>query len=378
MARGSVKRITTPKRKRVVWEARLNVADREGKRHQLRRRFGTKREAEKWLSEKESAVWVDGIGVTPTMTVAEYGTLWMARKEREWAPSTTYARRSTWQHRILPVFGQRRLTEITRVECQRFLDALAERYAPNYVRIIATQLRSMLNDAVRDELITRNPASRLTLPRIPRRDPVVWTAEQARHFLASLPPGNTRTLAAVMLYTGARIGEALALRWRAIDVEAGHLRIVATMSLTVTGAAYVSERTKTEASRRTVPITAALASILCDHRDRQREWLQQTGHTNSDDLVFLDPTGNLWHTNTARAALGRAIRATDVPVIPPHNMRHSFSTLMLEAGVHPLVVSRLLGHSGIGITMDIYTHPSAQIHQDAIGKLGDLIGSDDD
>lgn len=375
MPRGTITRITTDKRKRTRWEARLNVKDRDGKRHQLRRRFDTKAEAERWLSETESSVWVDGISVTPTMTVAAYGTLWMERMEREWRPSTIYARRSTWKLRILPVLGDRRLADLTRRDCQRFVDTLASQYAPNYTRVIATQLRSMLESAVHDELIPRNPASRLNLPRIQRSTPLTWTDDQARTFLATTPPSNVRTLAAVMLHTGMRLGEALGLRWRVVDLKGRSLRIIATMSVDTNGSAEVRDWTKTESSLRTLPIAADLAAILTEHRERQQQWLEDMGYDNPDDLVFLDARGQRWHANTARAALDRAIKASDLPRIPPHSMRHTAASLLLSAGVPTKIVQELLGHHSIAMTSDIYQHVDPAMRATATDRLGALLSS---
>ncbi len=373
MARGTIRKITTPSRKDARWEARLSGRDRDGARRQFRRRFSTRKAAEAWLSATETSVVVDGISVSPEMTVAQYGSLWMARMEREWASSTTYACRSRWRNRIVPALGDRRLDDLRRIDCQRFVDRLSTGdYSASYVRGVTTQLRSMLNSAVRDELIVRNPASSLTLPRLPKRTPATWTGAQCQAFLAHIRQRPIYPIVALMLATGMRIGETLGLSWRNVDLDAGQLRVVATMSLSANGEAYVSPTTKTDASRRTIPIPAPVRQMLRDHQDRQyaQDW------PNPHELVFLNTAGDRFHPSAAREMIRRAIAETDLPPLSPHGFRHSAASLLLSAGTPAKVVQELLGHSSIAMTMDIYSHLGPDMRQHATDELGALLTGD--
>lgn len=378
MARGSIKRMQTPKTKRIVWEARLAVVDRAGKRRHLRRRFPTKAKAENWLSETEAAVIVDGISVSPSMTAGAYAEVWLARMATTWTPGTTRRAEQYWKHQLAPILGEVRLDNIDRARCQATIDALTQAgYAPRTVHTALAQLRSLLNAAVADGLIPRNPAQRLTLPRIDRREPSRWTPAQTRSFLDSIAGTDLHALGMVLVMTGLRIGEVMGLRWRAIDWSRGTLRVAATVAVAPDGGMAIREDVKSPASRRTVPLPPALVEVLRAHRDRQVAWLDQRGLDNPDDRVFLDATGAGLHPATARLHLRKAMEAAGVPVLTPHDLRHQAATQLMEAGVHPLVVSRLLGHAHIAVTLGIYSHPSEALTRDAVDTLAGLLDGDD-
>jgi integrase len=350
------------------------VGIENGQRRQFRRRFETRKAAEAWLSETEHQIHADGIGITPEITLAAYAAIWHARMERIWAPSTTRLRLSTWRMHIAPQLGAKRVTAITRADCQAMVDRMV--YAglkPNTVIVCAQHVTAMLGAAVADEIVTHNRASGLHLPRAHRTEPVTWTADQARCFIAAKAGTQVGVVDHLMLATGMRVGEALALSWESVDLEQRRIRIIATLQVSIDNGVDIAQTTKTASSRRTVPITPDLARDLADHRARQAETLQERGQRNRRNLVFASPAGERVHPQRLRYEMDGAMLRLDLPRLTLHGFRHTAATLMLSAGVPAKVAQEMLGHATIALTMDTYSHVSLGMTRDASDTLGALL-----
>lgn len=378
MARGTIRKITTPNRRETRWEARYAGYDRTGTRRQFRRRFATRAAAERWLAEFEAKRYTDGISISPTMTLAEYAAVWHERMARTWAPSTTRHRLSNWRRNLEPALGHRKIADITRADCQRLVDELVRAgQKPNSIVTAMAHLTAMLHAAVEDEVITHNRAAGLRLPRPRPTPPVTWTAAQARAFITGTAGTQAGRVGHVMLATGARVGEVLALRWREVDLDRGQLRIVATMQLTIDGELDIADTTKTASSRRTIPLAPSLVDVLAEHRATQAAVFAERGIRNRRDLVFPSAIGERLHPGTLRYQLIEQMRRLELPVLTPHGFRHTAATLLLEAGVPAKVVQEMLGHKTISMTLDTYSHVTTGMRQQAVEVLDRLTTSDE-
>jgi integrase len=159
----------------------------------------------------------------------------------------------------------------------------------------------------------------------------------------------------VALTLGLRLGEVLGLRWVDIDLDAGTLRVTQTVQRV--GGVLVIGQPKTPRSRRTLPLTAALARSLVAHREQQEADRLRAGASWADGgLVFATRAGApLEPCNTVRAFKALLARA-GLPDIRFHDLRHACASFLVAAGHHPRVVMETLGHSQIAVTMDTYAH----------------------
>jgi integrase len=166
--------------------------------------------------------------------------------------------------------------------------------------------------------------------------------------------------------TGMRQGELLGLRWQDVDVERRRLQLV--------------RRLKTRQSRRAVVLSELAATALVDHRDRQAAEREQQGAGWEDHgLVFTNSVGGPLDPNNLRQrSFFPLLEHAGLPRIRFHDLRHSCATLLLSEGVHPKIVSDLLGHSQIGITLDLYSHVTATMQAVAAEAMGRLLGGQDD
>ena len=253
-------------------------------------------------------------------------------------------------------FGLITLDKLRPSDVESLVLTLRERkLSDSTIRSIYTVLRAALDGAVRDGLLARNPAAAVTRPGIERKEARHLDPADVARLLAALE--GHRYLPAVVLiaFTGLRKGEALALRWADLDLDDGTLRVSATLNRV--SRSLVSSEPKTPRSRRVVPLSPDLVSMLKRHRTAQkRERLVAANQWADTGLVFttefgtpVDPRNLLRVVQSAAAQIG----LEDVDV---HTLRHSVATAWMAAGVPIKVVADLLGHSSISVTGDLYQH----------------------
>jgi integrase len=240
--------------------------------------------------------------------------------------------------------------------------------ARSTVRLVHIVLRKALGDAVRKGTLAQNVAARATVPErrpsgepapVPGRGrprPGVWSAAEVRRFVAAVEGDRLRALWVVLVNCGLRRGEALGLGWADVDLAAGRLAVRRCL-VTVNGAAQWSppKTPKSERSFRLDPVTVA---ALKAHRARQlaERLAVGAGWRPTDDLVFAEPGGSPLDPAAVSKRFLTLARRAGLPRIRLHDLRHSYATNALRAGVPVKVVSTRLGHASVAITLDIYAH----------------------
>ena len=266
------------------------------------------------------------------------------------------------------------------------VEALTERMrasglSDSTVRTTYTVLRAVLDGAVRDRLIAENVAVKVKRPAVTSR---ADGRDEARHLspidvrAVLEAAAGTRHAAVLSLIatTGIRRGEALALRWEDVDLEAGVVRVRGTLSRV--GAELLWTVPKTAKSRRDVKITPGTAALLKSHRVAQATEKLRAGSqwSNARGLVFTTELGQPIDPRNLFRAFVAAVKRSgiDGDGVGLHTLRHSAATAMLDAGVPLHVVSRMLGHSSVAITGDIYGHADDVRQRDASDLLGAALG----
>jgi integrase len=331
--------------------------DASGKRIQRTRRgFATKKACE----AERAAELVDrrrGTHIEPSTTpLSVYLERWLTETAGNHSGATHYAYETIVRTRIVPALGTVPLAALNALTLSRFYRTLGERYAPTTVTSTHTCLRAALKQAVRWRLISRAPTDDVTLAVGKAKVKVVWTAEEARRFLAS----NDDALFRFLLDSLCRLGEALALTWADLDLDAGIVTINATRTVDGEGKSHTRVGTKAGNARR-IELMPETTAALRSHRTLQLEQRLRVGPLwHDDDLVFERGDGRHWHPDSIRTELRRACQAAGVPVLTPHGLRHTGATIAVAQGVPLHAVMRRLGHSNIGLTSSLYAHASPE------------------
>lgn len=314
---------------------------------------------------------------------------WLDRRRAELRPSTLRCYRQTIACYLLPHLGEVGLGELDRRLLERHYLHLLDRggrgggpLSPRTVQLTHAVLHRALRDAQLDGLLDNNPAE---LARTPRRDPhevetdeelQVWDSRQVAAFLALVDGHPWRTLWHLALGTGARRSELLGLRWR--DVDLGTAQVTIRRGLTVVDGVARLLQTKTSRAR-TLSVGSSVVEAMHQRRTQQEADRQAADGAWSDrfGLVLTEQDGRHLDPMGVTREFRRLVRASDLPVIRLHDLRHTHASLLLEQGVTAKVVSDRLGHTTIAMTMDIYAHLLPAMDQDAAARLEQAVhGSD--
>ncbi len=278
---------------------------------------------------------------------------------------------------LIPNLGQRRLQKLRSLHIQSYLAEALQRgrkdgreggLSPQTIRHHHRVLHLALKQAVRWQLLTRNPADEVDPPRVPHREMNVLTEEQLQVLLNLAKDSELYIPILIAATTGMRRGEVLALRWSDIDFERSTAVVQRSLSST-RGGSRIKE-TKSRRGRRTVALLQTCLAALRRHKADQGRNRLRLGPLYQDlDLVCARLHGT--HMDPAEVSSGFAsiIRNSNLPKVRLHDLRHSHATHLLRQNVHPKIVSERLGHSTISITLDTYSHVVPGMQDEAVQKL---------
>lgn len=232
-------------------------------------------------------------------------------------------------------------------------------------------LRAALQDAVEDELISRNVARSVKVGGSNDYKVRAFSAPEAKRLLKAAEPHRLRALWAVALSMGLRRGEALGLMWSDIDLSGG--RLVVRQALHRVDGKLKLEDVKTEGSNATLPLPRSLVPILREHRKRQMEERFAAGSDwKESGLVFTTKLGKPIEPRNVNRMFHALCTKAGVPQVRVHDLRHSCATLLFTQGVEAATVQRILRHSSISVTTGIYMEVIEAVKRDALDSMDSL------
>lgn len=364
---------TRHKRSDGRWEWRITLG---GKRRSFYGR--TEREARE---KKNAAIqrWESGLRGDASLTVGDYLTRWVADVAPERVRANTL--RNYHKHldlHILPHLGRVRLDRLTVPQVNGWLASLVDSgLKPSTVNTVRSTLAVALDAAVAEGLVLRNVARLATARRDEPVQVVTYTADEARTLLAASSEDRDGPLIAVAMGTGLRLGELLALRWDAVDLDARTVRVEATLTWrSGRPRVPVFGPPKTARSRRTVWLTGVAGDALRRQRVQVNEWRLRSGGDWQDyGCVFPTLTGRPQDPANVIQRVQRVMREAGVPVRTFHALRHWYATVLMGEGLNPRLVADLMGHASAATTMDTYTHPGMDAQAQAADVIDRALGS---
>ena len=306
--------------------------------------------------------------------VSAYLERWLADAVKHSVRPRTYENYDLCVRRLLPFIGRSRLRALSAEQIQFALGKLLDSgMAARSVRQVHMVLRKALKQGVLWRLLVTNPSDAVSAPRPERKEMRTLSEDEIRHFLTVTRGRRDYGLWVLLVTTGLRLGEALALRWSDLEMKEGQATIKRAVQRQ-RGAGLVFVEPKSARSRRTVPIPHETIDVLeeqrkCNDRDRQKAgelW-------NENDLVFPTPVGRPRDSAYRSAAFHVALHRAGLPRMRLHDLRHTAATHLLTKHVHPKVVQDLLGHSTIAITLDTYSHVLPALAKEAGGHMSSLV-----
>jgi integrase len=311
-----------------------------------KRGFGTRREAAQFANTVEVSK-LTGAYVAPTLgkiTVGDLGPAWLERQRGHIKPSGFRSTESAWRVHVAPHWRRVRIGEVRHTDVAAWTAQLSTSHSATIVRTVYSVLARILDDAVRDRLITANPARGVKMPKRPARRNVYLTATQLQRLADE--SGAYGSLVLVLGVSGLRWGEAAALR--VCDVDFLRRRISLHCNAVTVGSQVVVGTLKGNKNRTVVVPGFVVDAIAVTAAGKDRGELLWPA-TNGG---YLRPPGvRSWLDN----AVKRAQKADPgFPRITAHALRHTAASLAIHAGANPLVVQRMLGHASAAMTLDVY------------------------
>lgn len=308
-------------------------------------------------------------------TVEQYMTSWLETKAPDIRTPTSELYASRIRLYILPVIGKVRLTALTAQHIQQVISGcLAAGLSGKTANEVYGLLHQALRAAERLGLVAHDVSERVSRPRGKTREIRPLSPDEMNHFLDVARGHWIEPLFRLALTTGMRQGELLALKWRDVDLDRHRLSVVSSMRFR--GGEPVYAEPKTKRSRRRIAIAPEMSAALREHRHQQRAWRMKAGPAwqgDRYDAVFSDELGFPLHYARVVWQFKRLLAKAGLPSIRFHDLRHTCATLALAQGVNPKIVSEMLGHSSVSITLDIYSHVLPHMQEDAARAIGDTL-----
>ena len=317
--------------------------------------------------------------------VGDFADAWLAQIERTRTYGTWRRYRAVVRTYVMPTLGHIRLDRLTHADVQHCVDLVVDQAKIATAETLRLVLHGMCKLAVRRGLLTTNPVVDIALPPRQRRDYRVLAVHEAQSLLDVCRMGNARLrqlypIAHLMLHTGLRRGEALGLRWGAVDFE--HRTVDVREQLRRQPGGFGLGPTKT-GERRLVFAGEPLMVVLARHKREQDALREQLGPAYADrGFVFTRLDGRArTHgvpigPNTLSRWFAEALQVAGLPALRIHDLRDTYATLAIAAGVDLVTVSEQLGHSSITMTADRYVHPHSTTKRDTADRLADALAGE--
>jgi integrase len=313
-----------------------------------------------------------------SITVEEFATGFLERETAGKAQKTAAAYRWELNH-ALRFLGKQRLQSVKPLHVRQMLDRMASEgwtpkptkaqekrgekpanrpYTPRTIKKALERLTVLFRDALRLEIIHRNPCEGIEVKTAPvEAVGRVLEADELAILLKACDAHPTMgMLFRLMLDTGLRKGEALALTWADIDLEASPPRLSVSKSWSSLGGVKggIMTKPKSKNSKRAVPIPPDTASRL---RALRTATVEKYGRGIQGLYLFGSPINNTpFEPNAPNHALARICKREGLKPIRPHDLRHTFGSILLANGVKLEVVSKRMGHASSTITLNVYRH----------------------
>ena len=368
---------TITRRKDGRWEARYTVVTANGPKRKVlygKTRADVSAKLTKAMADRDVGLVFDAAG----STVGDYLDRWLSDAVKGTVRESTYSRdKYLVTNHIKPALGRLKLKNLNAMHLQGlYRERLDSGLSASTVQKIHHVLHKGLRQAVRWNLIPRNPADEVKAPAPTSKEMHPLSAEEARRLLDAAQGDRFEALYVLAVHTGMRRGELLGLKWDDVDLENATVRVRRTLTRIDNGRRLALGPPKNKKSRRTVRLTERAVEALRSHLERQLAEIEALGDLYKDQgLVFTTEAGTLINpSNLRQRSLASLLKRAGLPQITFHDLRHTCASLLFQKNVHPKFVQELLGHASVAITLDTYSHMLPGMGGEAADAMGEVLG----
>ncbi|WP_010630874.1 tyrosine-type recombinase/integrase [Sporolactobacillus vineae] len=352
------------------WEYRIMYRDpvTEKYREKTKGGFRTKKEAQVEASDIEEKIYLGQTTIVKSrdMLIKNWLNEWFEVYNEGITEKTRSYRQHYLQDIIIPILGGYRLATLTKTKYQRFINQLMKKYKRRTVQSIHSIFCTAINKAVELEMLPFNKFQNVS---ITTKDDVIktnyLTKDEVKTFMdaAGTSPFHHFIMVSLLLRTGMRKGEMLALTWG--DVDLIHKRIKITKSRDNTGC----HPPKTASSIRTIAIDDTLIAQLKKYQTWQKKERLKHKFCFDSDYMFTIPNGREMGEYGVNKIVNLILAKTSLHHITPHGLRHTHAIMLLESGADIKSVSVRLGHSSVEFTANVYVHFTRNLEKTMLSNL---------
>ena len=342
--------------------------DRFGKRKSKRSK--KLQEVRQWLADATYINEHSDIEQATNMMVDAWFEYWIDVKKKTVRPNTVRNYTERYNKNIQKIIGRKILTEVKPIHCQKiFTDMAEEGYKTSTIYQTRIALFNMLEFAKENEVILSNPCKKSVKSDMgkPSQKKEALTIDVQKKFIEYAKGQSYENQFRFILQTGLRTGELVGLKWEDIDFAKKAIRIQRSMEYRYSVGEWRIGEPKSKVGYRTIPLTDEAIRILTEQKEKnknikkiQEEW---------SEFIFLSRKGEPVKNSAYDTALFKICDKAKINRFSMHVLRHTFATRCIEGGMMPKTLQKILGHSNIGITMNLYVHITEDEKQKEIDKV---------
>ncbi|MZP28655.1 tyrosine-type recombinase/integrase [Heliobacterium undosum] len=366
------------------WNAQITIGrKKDGRLHYVRKRFKTMQDALAWKNKSIHELQQKRFLLPNDITLEKWLQLWL---ETYIKPSV---RPKTWENyeyicrcHLVPELGKEKIQKLTSFHFQKMLsDKRNSGLSTRTVDLIRVVTRSAFAQAVNEGILLTNVVDKVRRPNQTKKEIRVLSTDELQRFVQSAMSDRLGTAFALLLGTGLRLGELLALRWDDVDfsqnlirIRRSAIRLKAPEGRRKTR--VVIQAPKSKSGKRDIPLFDVLANLLKEWKRVQVEESLTYGHEYiNSGYVVTHRNGTMMDQSNLTRAFHVLLNKASLPKTNIHALRHTYATQLLEKNVHPKVAQELLGHSSITVIMNTYSHVLPEIKKLSVKKLNGMFGT---
>ena len=323
-----------------------------------------------WLADATYINEHSDIEQATSMMVDSWFEYWIDVKRKTVRPNTVRNYTERYHRNIQNVIGKKLLTEVKPIHCQRIFTNMAdEGYRTSTIYQTRIALFNLLEFAKENDVILSNPCKRSVKSDMgkPSQKKEALTIDVQKKFLEQATGQSYENQFRFVLQTGLRTGELVGLKWKDVDFESRTVKIQRSMEYRHSVGVWRVGEPKSKSGYRTIPLTDEAVRILMAQKEKNEkikiipmEW---------SEYIFLSRKGEPVKNSTYDTALFKICEKAGIAKFSMHVLRHTFATRCIEGGMMPKTLQKILGHSNIGITMNLYVHITEEEKQKEIDMV---------
>lgn len=316
----------------------------------------------------EAGIYTDN----KNLTLDQYFEEWLVGKRNGTKGNTLKTYKSYYYKHISPQIGKRKVQQIERREILALQKDISQVLSITTCNTLLKVLRIVLNDAVHDDVISKNPADGVKTLKEPQTKAVetyhrALTESEQVLFMQEIKEDYYYEFVALLLCTGMRIGEASALTWSDIDYKQNVIHITKTVTFSENGKISIGSP-KSSAGKRDIPLNSTITNILAHQRRKMKNIFPM------NNRVFSTVYGEIVNNHAVNRAISKALerlkeQGKPIERFTAHALRDTFATRYIEQGGNPQTLKTILGHNSLAMTMDLYSHVLPNTKQKEMEQL---------